>query len=92
MEFPDLSSPAGIEFLDKYLSTRSYISGYEMTKNDLLVFNCLGHNYKCEKFVNVWRWHRHVKSHVGKDLPSSDDVIKVVEVIELQSICCCYVF
>jgi elongation factor 1-beta len=80
MEFPDLSGPGGVEFLDNYLSTRSYISGYEMTKNDIIVYNRLGNTFNNAKFVNVLRWHRHVKSHAGKDLPDSSDVIKLAEV------------
>jgi len=80
MEFPDLSTSAGLDFLDKYLSTKSFISGYELSKNDLIVLNALGKNQISERFINLNRWHRHVKSHLGKDLPSSDEVIKILEV------------
>ena len=41
MEFPDPSGDCGLKFLDDFLSSRSYVTGYEATANDVIVFKAL---------------------------------------------------
>lgn len=41
MEFLDPSSDLGLKFLDDFLSSRSYVTGYEATANDVIVFKAL---------------------------------------------------
>jgi hypothetical protein len=41
MEFPDPNCESGLQFLDDFLSSRSYITGYEATDNDLVLFKAL---------------------------------------------------
>ena len=41
MEFPDPGSDCGLKFLDDFLSSRSYVTGFEATANDVIVFKAL---------------------------------------------------
>ena len=77
MEFPDLSSEAGVQFLDEYLSARSYVSGYEASKNDQLVWAALKGKEPGPAAVNARRWYRHVAFFSGKNLPESDEKIRI---------------
>ena len=77
MEFPDLSQEAGIQFLDDYLSSRSYISGFEASANDLQVLNAFKGREPAGKFVNARRWFKHIQFFAGKKLPDSDQKIKI---------------
>ena len=77
MEFPDLSSETGVQFLDDYLSTRSYVSGYEASKNDQLVWAALKGKEPGPAAVNARRWYRHVAFFSGKNLPESDEKIRI---------------
>jgi hypothetical protein len=77
MEFPDPSQESGLQFLDDFLSTRSYISGYEATGNDLLVFKALKGREPADKFVNARRWFRHVQFFAAQKLEESDEKIRI---------------
>ena len=77
MEFPDLSQEAGVHFLDDYLLSHSYISGFEASANDLLVLNALKGKEPDDSLKNARRWFRHVQFFAGKKLPESDEKIKI---------------
>lgn len=55
----DVSSDAGLKKLDEYLLTRSYISGYQASKDDLTVLAALPKPPSAE-YVNVARWYNHI--------------------------------
>ncbi|CAK7336688.1 unnamed protein product [Dovyalis caffra] len=55
----DLTSAAGLKKLDDYLLSRSYISGYQASKDDLTVFAALSSAPSAE-YVNVLRWYTHI--------------------------------
>ena len=78
MEFPCLNDKEGIEFLENFLAEKSYISDYEATQNDVTVFKALGSSKEPdEKYVNILRWYRHIKSLNRQDLPVAATVIKI---------------
>ena len=87
MEFPNLKSKEGLEFLEDFLAEKSYISDYLLTENDNVVFKALGKEPD-EQYVNIVRWYRHVKSQSCKDLPSASILVKVPtvdnEVVNLE--------
>ncbi|CAO2827031.1 unnamed protein product [Amaranthus hypochondriacus] len=56
--FFNLSSDAGLKKLDEYLLSRSYITGYQASKDDLTVYSAIP-NVK-EAYVNVCRWYKHI--------------------------------
>lgn len=57
--FSDLSSPAGLDSLDAYLLSRSYITGYQASKDDLTVFSAVP-KASLASYVNVSRWYKHI--------------------------------
>ncbi|GMJ13692.1 hypothetical protein like AT2G18110 [Hibiscus trionum] len=57
--FNDLSSAAGLKKLDEYLLTRSYISGYQASKDDITVYAALP-GAPSSNYVNVSRWYSHI--------------------------------
>ncbi|KAK6924696.1 Translation elongation factor EF1B, beta/delta subunit, guanine nucleotide exchange domain, partial [Dillenia turbinata] len=59
--FYDLKSEAGLKKLDDYLLTRSYISGYQASKDDITVHAALDKAPSAE-FVNVSRWYNYIEA------------------------------
>ncbi|KAJ4835210.1 hypothetical protein Tsubulata_021036 [Turnera subulata] len=57
--FYDLGSEAGLKKLDDYLLSRSYITGYQASKDDITVYSALT-SAPPAKFVNVSRWFSHI--------------------------------
>ncbi|KAJ6760904.1 RIPENING REGULATED PROTEIN DDTFR10-LIKE [Salix purpurea] len=57
--FYDLTSAAGLKKLDDFLLSRSYISGYQASKDDLTVYSALSSAPSAE-YVNVSRWYTHI--------------------------------
>ncbi|XP_050386064.1 elongation factor 1-delta 1-like isoform X2 [Argentina anserina] len=57
--FHDVNSAAGLKKLDQYLLTRSYITGYQASKDDITVHAALSQPPSSE-FVNASRWYNHV--------------------------------
>uniref|UniRef100_A0A6N2MHA7 Translation elongation factor EF1B beta/delta subunit guanine nucleotide exchange domain-containing protein n=1 Tax=Salix viminalis TaxID=40686 RepID=A0A6N2MHA7_SALVM len=59
--FSDLISASGLKKLDDYLLSRSYISGYQASKDDLTVFAAFSSTPAAE-YVNVSRWYTHINA------------------------------
>ncbi|KAF8020984.1 hypothetical protein BT93_G1410 [Corymbia citriodora subsp. variegata] len=59
--FHDLGSASGLKKLDEYLLTRSYITGYQASKDDITVHAALPKPPSSE-FVNVSRWYNHIEA------------------------------
>ncbi|KAG6421304.1 hypothetical protein SASPL_117854 [Salvia splendens] len=59
VSFSDLSSAAGLKKLDEYLLTRSYITGYQASKDDLTVYAAIAKPPSSD-YVNVSRWFNHI--------------------------------
>ncbi|KAL7099282.1 hypothetical protein ACP275_09G073700 [Erythranthe tilingii] len=59
--FHDLVSAAGLKKLDDYLLSRSYISGYLASKDDLTVLAALP-KAPSSDYVNVSRWYNHIEA------------------------------
>ncbi|XXG50553.1 hypothetical protein AAC387_Pa02g4544 [Persea americana] len=68
VSFSDLHTEAGIKSLDQYLAGKSYISGDQLTKDDIKVYGAL-----VEKltggFANACRWYGTVASHLAARFP-----------------------
>ncbi|CAK9190139.1 unnamed protein product [Sphagnum troendelagicum] len=64
VEFQELTSQEGLKQLNDYLLTRSYITGYQASRDDLSVFAALRQPVPVE-FVNLSRWHSHIAALVG---------------------------
>lgn len=57
--FHNLNSDSGLKKLDEYLLTRSYITGYQASKDDITVHSCLAKPPSAE-YVNASRWYKHI--------------------------------
>lgn len=57
----DLGSAAGLKKLDEHLLTRSYITGYQASKDDITVHEALPGPPPSE-FINVSRWYNHIEA------------------------------
>ncbi|XVF20975.1 hypothetical protein REPUB_Repub12eG0050500 [Reevesia pubescens] len=57
--FYDLGSAAGLKKLDEFLLTRSYISGYQASKDDITVYSTLS-GAPSSSYVNMSRWYNHI--------------------------------
>ncbi|XP_077210622.1 elongation factor 1-beta 1-like [Tasmannia lanceolata] len=68
ISFSDLHTETGIKSLDHYLKGKTYISGDEITRDDVKVFAAvLGK--PGGKFPNVGRWYECVSSHLAARFP-----------------------
>ncbi len=61
--FDKLDAPAGLNKLNGYLTTRSYIEGYSMSDADLEVFKSMP--APATSYVHVWRWYKHIAAKTG---------------------------
>ncbi|KAL2539626.1 Elongation factor 1-delta 2 [Abeliophyllum distichum] len=59
--FYNLGSDAGLKKLDEYLLSRSYITGYQASKDDLTVHAALP-KPPSPDYVNVSRWYNHIEA------------------------------
>lgn len=59
VSFYDLGSEGGLKKLDDYLLTRSYITGYQASKDDVTVYAALS-KAPSSQYVNVSRWYSHI--------------------------------
>ncbi|CAM6130060.1 unnamed protein product [Calypogeia fissa] len=75
-EFGDVSSAAGLEKLNEYLLTRSYISGYQASRDDLAVYSAIT-SPPDAKHVNAHRWYSHITSLLGSSFPGISAGVKV---------------
>lgn len=57
--FYNLNSESGLKKLDEYLLTRSYITGYQASRDDITVHAALSKRPPAE-YVNVSRWYKHI--------------------------------
>ncbi|CAI0446426.1 unnamed protein product [Linum tenue] len=57
--FHGLNTPAGLKKLDEYLITRSYITGYQASKDDITVYSAIP-GAPSSDLVNVTRWFKHI--------------------------------
>ncbi|KAI3981716.1 hypothetical protein MKX01_020659 [Papaver californicum] len=59
--FYNLSSKDGLQKLDNHLKTRSYISGYQASKDDITVYAALK-GAPSSEYINVSRWFNHIEA------------------------------
>ncbi|PIA45242.1 hypothetical protein AQUCO_01700641v1 [Aquilegia coerulea] len=59
VSFYNVNSAAGLKKLDEYLLTRSYITGYQASKDDITVHAALSTPPSSE-YVNASRWFHHI--------------------------------
>ena len=66
--------------MDAYLATRSYLTGYTATSDDAACFTAVASSPDAKKFVNAFRWYKHVAAFTEaerKAFPAGKDEITV---------------
>lgn len=76
VELGDVSTPAGLEKLNEYLLARSYISGYQASRDDLAVYSAIT-SAPDAKLGNVARWYSHISSLLGSSFPGTPAGVKI---------------
>ena len=85
---PDPNCAAGLDFLQDYFRTRSYVSGFSASQDDSALFRAfrrgepqLSHdndshdsNDSHGSYDNVVRWYRHLKALDRKELPEGKGI------------------
>jgi len=60
--FSNLDQDAGLQELNGYLASVSYITGYSFSADDVEVFKRVPHNVNATKYPHVARWYRHIRA------------------------------
>ncbi|KAK4265322.1 hypothetical protein QN277_026389 [Acacia crassicarpa] len=55
----NVNSASGLKKFDEYLLTRSYITGYQASKDDITVYTAFSQPPSAE-YVNASRWYKHI--------------------------------
>lgn len=76
MGFTDLVSEAGLTVLNSYLTTRSYIVGYNASQADVATFKALSSAPDAAKYPNAARWYKHIASYADEFETLSGDSTK----------------
>jgi len=63
MGFTDFAANAGMSMLEKWLSTRSYITGYTPSQADVTCFKSFSAAPDATKYPHASRWYKHVASY-----------------------------
>jgi elongation factor 1-beta len=77
VSFGDLSTDTGIKELDQYLLTRSYISGYQASRDDLVVYAALSKAPDASTTPHAARWHSHIKALLGASFPGAGEGVTI---------------
>uniref|UniRef100_A0A0D9X1F9 Translation elongation factor EF1B beta/delta subunit guanine nucleotide exchange domain-containing protein n=1 Tax=Leersia perrieri TaxID=77586 RepID=A0A0D9X1F9_9ORYZ len=59
ISFSNVNSESGLKKLDEYLLSRSYITGYQASKDDIAVYSSFS-TAPSSSYVNVIRWFTHI--------------------------------
>lgn len=73
--FSDLHTESGLKSLDEFLSGKTYISGDQLTKDDIKVYGAL--LSKVDAFPNVSKWYDCVSSQLSASFPGKAVGVKI---------------
>ncbi|CAM6106863.1 unnamed protein product [Calypogeia fissa] len=76
VELGDVSTAAGLQKLNDFLLTRSYISGYQASLDDLAVYVAIT-SHPDAKYGNVARWYSHITSLLGSSFTGTAAGVKI---------------
>jgi len=62
MGFTDFVSDAGLQLLNSFLTTRSYIVGYAPSQADVVTFKAISSAPDAAKYPHAARWYKHIAS------------------------------
>ncbi|KAE9596287.1 hypothetical protein Lal_00048681 [Lupinus albus] len=73
--FSDLHTESGLKSLDQFLSGKTYISGDELTKDDIKVYASVLEK-PSESFPHAAKWYEVVSSHLAPSFPGTAQGVK----------------
>ncbi|KAI5084013.1 hypothetical protein GOP47_0000182 [Adiantum capillus-veneris] len=76
VELPDLATSSGLQQLDQFLLTRSYISGYQPSRDDVVAYCAIPQAPKPD-LINVSRWFNHISALLKKCLPGEPGGVNI---------------
>ena len=65
VSFKSLTTDAGLVQLNAHLLTRSYIEGYQASRDDLAAYSAIAQCPDAKKYPHAARWWNHVKALLG---------------------------
>ncbi|KAJ7964919.1 Elongation factor 1-beta 1 [Quillaja saponaria] len=74
--FSDLYTEAGLKSLDNYLSGKKYISGDQLTKDDVKVYGAVLEK-PGDSFPNASKWYNVVSSHLAESFPGKAQGVRI---------------
>jgi len=63
MGFTDFAADAGMKLLERWLTTRSYITGYTPSQADVTCFKTISSTPDAAKYPQAARWYKHIASY-----------------------------
>jgi elongation factor 1-beta len=67
--FKDVSTPEGLQQLDAFLSSRTFVSGHHASLDDLAVYGALSAAPPASAFPHASRWYSKVSHSLGSKFP-----------------------
>ncbi|KAG6415234.1 hypothetical protein SASPL_122640 [Salvia splendens] len=67
--FADLHTEAGLKALDAFLSGKSYISGSQLTKDDVKVYASVSGKPSADLYPNASKWYEAVSAKLASSFP-----------------------
>jgi len=67
--FKDVSTPEGLQQLDAFLSSRTFVSGHHASLDDLAVYGALSAAPPASDFPHASRWYSKVSHSLGSKFP-----------------------
>jgi elongation factor 1-beta len=77
VSFKDLSSQEGVKELNEHLLTRSYISGHQASRDDLIVYTAISKAPSASSAPHAARWFSHIKALLGASFPGEGEGVTV---------------
>ncbi|RDW88940.1 hypothetical protein BP6252_00972 [Coleophoma cylindrospora] len=63
MGFTDFAAETGLTMLNSWLTTRSYIVGYQPSQADVVTFKAIASAPDATKYPHAARWYKHIASY-----------------------------
>ncbi|KAJ7012406.1 hypothetical protein NC653_002455 [Populus alba x Populus x berolinensis] len=74
--FSDIHTESGLKSLDEYLAGKSYISGDQISKDDIKVYGAVLEN-PGDAFTNASKWYDSVSSQLASSFPGKATGVRV---------------
>ncbi|XP_057782182.1 elongation factor 1-beta 2 [Salvia miltiorrhiza] len=75
--FSDLHTESGLKALDAFLSGKSYISGSQLTKDDVKVYAAISGKPSADLYPNACKWYEAVSAKLASSFPGKAVGVKI---------------